>query len=125
MVDVSVGWIVNLIIFILMLVLTVLTLVGAVAGLVHAVATRPDAYPAIDTKSKGFWVAILAVCSAVAALFGVLRVLTLPIAYSGAVLTSFAGLFLLASMVGTSVYLVDIRPRIDEIQGRSWFRKAA
>lgn len=121
----SVGWIVNLIIFVLMLALTGLTLVGAVAGLVHAVATRPDAYPAIDTKSKGFWVAIMAVCAAVAALFGVLRVLTLPIMAAGAVLTSFAGLFLLASMVGTSVYLVDIRPRIDEIQGRSWFRKAA
>ncbi|GAC56938.1 hypothetical protein GOHSU_14_01050 [Gordonia hirsuta DSM 44140 = NBRC 16056] len=119
------GLIVNLIIFCLMLVITVLALLGGLAGLVHAIATRPDAFPAVDARSKGFWIGILAVSTLVAGLLGVLRLLSLPVVASGAVLTSFSGLLFLAAVVGISVYLAEVRPRVDDIQGRSWFRNAA
>lgn len=121
----TVGWVVNLFIYYLMLVITGVTLIGGLAALAHAVATRPDAYPAVDTKSKGFWVAILAVSTVVAALLGVLRLLSLPVVAGGQVLTSFTGLLFLAAVIGICVYLAEVRPRVDDIQGRSWFRKAA
>ncbi|GAA3969958.1 DUF2516 family protein [Gordonia caeni] len=121
----TVGWVVNLFIFYLMLVVTGVTLIGGAAALVHAIATRPDAFPAVDTKSKGFWVAILAVSTVVAGLLGVLRLLSLPVIASGQVLTSFTGLLFLAAVIGICVYLAEVRPRVDDIQGRSWFRKAA
>ncbi len=122
---VSVGWIVNVIIFAVLLVITVLSFVGGVASLIHAVVTRPDAFPAVDTKSKGFWIGVLAASTLATGLFGVFRLLALPIVASSLVLTSFSGLIFLAGVVGISVYLAGVRPRIDEIQGRSWFRKAA
>ncbi len=112
--DVSVGLVVNAIIYYLLLAITVLTVIGGLACLVHAIMTRKDAFDAVDTKSKPFWVAVLAISTLVAALFG-----------AGSLLSSFWGLFYLAGVIGICVYLAEVRPRMDEIQGRSWFRKAA
>ena len=121
----SVGWVVNLIIFAVVLAITVLAFFGGVVSLIHAIVTRPDAFPAVDTKSKGFWIGILAASTLATGLLGVYHVLVLPIVFASRVLTSFSGLIFLAGVVGISVYLAGVRPRIDEIQGRSWFRKAA
>lgn len=111
---VNVGLVVTEIIKYLLLALTVLTVIGGLAALVHAIVTRPDAFPAVDTKSKAFWVAVLAVSTLVAAVFG-----------ASSLLTSMLGLLYLAGVIGICVYLAEVRPRVDEIQGRSWFRKAA
>ncbi|MFT3661039.1 MAG: DUF2516 family protein [Gordonia sp. (in: high G+C Gram-positive bacteria)] len=98
----------------LLIAITVATVIGGSVALVHAVSTRPDAFPAVDTKSKVFWVAVLAVSTFAAALL-----------QAGQVLISPLGLFYLAAVVGIGVYLAEVRPRVDEIQGKSWFRKAA
>lgn len=99
-----------MIIFWILFAVKALAFVGGVAGLIHAIATRPDAFPAIDTKPKGFWVAVLAVSTIAVVLCG---------------LMSPTSIFFLAGVIGISVYLADVRPRADEIQGKSWFRKAA
>ncbi|AVM01782.1 DUF2516 domain-containing protein [Gordonia iterans] len=110
----TVGWVVNAIVFFLLLAITAVTVIGGLAALVHAISTRPDAFPAVDTKSKGFWVGILLASTLVAGLLGAQQLLMSPL-----------GLFYLAAVVGISVYLAEVRPRVDEIQGKSWFRKAA
>nr|WP_307851849.1 DUF2516 family protein [Williamsia sp. CHRR-6] len=78
---------------------------AALAALVHAAITRPDAFPAVDRQSKVMWVSILAVATLLIGLTGVI---------------SFFGIF---GVVAVLVYIVDVRPRIDAILGRKWFRK--
>jgi hypothetical protein len=83
---------------------------GALAGLfafVHALTQRADAYSAADRKTKPIWMAITGGSTAVMALFG----------FWGA-----GTIFFLAGCVATLVYLVDVRPKLIEVQrgGRSW-----
>lgn len=66
---------------------------------VHAALQRPDAYTAADKLTKPVWLVILGV--------GVLLALVLGI----------TGVAIAA--VATGVYLVDVRPKILEIQGKS------
>ena len=86
-----------------MLVLKLLALGAAVFALIHAVRQRKDAFTAVDKLSKPIWLGILAVATLVP--------LLLPV----------VGLFGIVAVVAVCVYLVDVRPRVDEIQrGPRW-----
>jgi Protein of unknown function (DUF2516) len=74
-------------------------LATTVYALVHAALQRPDAYTAADKLTKPVWLVILGV--------GVLLALVLGI----------TGVAIAA--VAAGVYLVDVRPKILEIQGKS------
>jgi hypothetical protein len=80
-------------------VLQIAVVVTAVYALVHAALQRPDAYTAADKLTKPVWLVILCV--------GVLLALVLGI----------TGVAIAA--VAAGVYLVDVRPKILEIQGKS------
>jgi O-antigen/teichoic acid export membrane protein len=73
--------------------------VTAVYAFVHAALQRQDAYTAADKLTKPVWLVILGV--------GVLLALVLGI----------TGVAIAA--VAAGVYLVDVRPKILEIQGKS------
>lgn len=95
------GWTTNLVIE----VITIAIGVAAIVSLVHAAVQRPDAFTAVDKLSKPAWVGILVAATLVIWLFGPLS------------------LFGLIGVIAVLVYVVDVRPRTDEIQGKSWFRK--
>jgi Protein of unknown function (DUF2516) len=67
---------------------------------VHAAMQRADAYPAVDKLTKPVWLVILGI----ALLFAVL----LKDVFGAAVAACAAG-----------VYLVDVRPKLLEVQGKS------
>ena len=97
------------------IVILTLSVVAGLAGLVtvvHAAVHRPDAFAAVDRQSKGFWVGVLALSTVFLAVFGV----------AGGV-SPIIGMICLSGLVAVIVYLVDVRPKVDEIQGRRWFRK--
>ncbi|MFT4127372.1 MAG: DUF2516 family protein [Gordonia sp. (in: high G+C Gram-positive bacteria)] len=83
---------------------------AAVLALLHAVVQRPDAFTAVDRQSKLIWVSILGAATIVMTFFGVLS-------------AGITGILALAGLVAVLVYLVDVRKRVDDVQGRSWFRK--
>ena len=80
-------------------VLQIAVVVTAVYAFVHAALQRPDAYTAADKLTKPVWLVILGV--------GVLLALVLGI--TGVAIGA----------VAAGVYLVDVRPKILEIQGKS------
>jgi O-antigen/teichoic acid export membrane protein len=80
-------------------VLTIAVLLTTVYAFVHAALQRPDAYTAAEKLTKPVWLVILGV--------GVLLALVLGI----------TGVAIAA--VAAGVYLVDVRPKILEIQGKS------
>jgi len=75
----------------------------ALYAFVHAAMQRPDAYTAADKLTKPVWLVILALAVALTSVlsfvFGVL------------------GMAIAACAAG--VYLVDVRPKLLEIQGKS------
>lgn len=71
-------------------------------ALVHALATRPDAFIAAGKRTKGFWLAVTGVATAI----GFVSMDT-PL-----------NIFNLVAVVGASVYLVDVRPAVQAVQGR-------
>ena len=84
-------------------VLTVLTLAvffSTVYAFVHAAMQRPDAYTAVDKLTKPVWLLILGAAAALC--------LLVP----GVFFPSIAA-------VAAGVYLVDVRPKLLEIQGKS------
>ncbi|WP_278313627.1 DUF2516 family protein [Lolliginicoccus levis] len=83
----------------LVMILTALAIGGGVFALVHAARQRPDAYTATDKLTKPTWLAILAVSVLVIFVFS---------AYS---------LLGLIGVIAIGVYLADVRPKVDEIQG--------
>ncbi|MYR07028.1 DUF2516 family protein [Gordonia sp. SID5947] len=91
----------------ILLALTVIAGVASAVALLHAALQRSDAFPAVDRQSKVIWVAILAAATLFIWLFGAVN---------------FLGLIGVVAML---VYLVDVRPRIDDIQGKRWFSKKA
>ena len=80
-------------------VLQIAVLVTTVYAFVHAALQRPDAYTAAEKLTKPVWLVILGV--------GVLLAFVLGI----------TGVAIAA--VAAGVYLVDVRPKILEIQGKS------
>jgi hypothetical protein len=80
-------------------VLQIVVLATTVYAFVHAALQRPDAYTAAEKLTKPVWLVILGV--------GVLLALVLGI----------TGVAIAA--VAAGVYLVDVRPKILEIQGKS------
>lgn len=86
-----------------MLVLLVAVLVTAVYAFVHAALQRPDAYTAADKLTKPVWLVILGAAVALASiLYPALGVLGMAM-----------------SACASGVYLVDVRPKLLEIQGKS------
>lgn len=79
--------------------LQIAVLVAAVYSFVHAAMQRPDAFTAADKLTKPVWLVILGI--------GTLLVLVLGI--MGTVIGA----------VAAGIYLVDVRPKILEIQGKS------
>jgi len=85
------------------LVLQVAVVVMAVYAFVHAAMQRSDAYTAADKLTKPVWLLILGVAVALASILSqVFWVMGLAIAACAA-----------------GVYLVDVRPKLLEIQGKS------
>jgi len=85
------------------LVLVFAVLATAVYALVHAALQRSDAYTAANKLTKPVWLVILAVAVALTSvLYPLFNVLGTVIAACAA-----------------GVYLVDVRPKLLEIQGKS------
>lgn len=80
--------------------LVVLVFVVGVYAFVHAAVQRPDAYTATGKLTKPVWLAILGV--------SLLLELLLRDAFGAAI-----------AACATGVYLVDVRPKLLEIQGKS------
>lgn len=79
------------------------TFIASVVALVHASRQRADAFPAVDKLTKPTWVAIL------------IGSVVLSIISSGSV---FLGVL---PIIAVSIYLVDVKPRVDEVQrGPRW-----
>lgn len=85
------------------MVLQIAVLVTAVYAFIHAAMQRTDAYTAADKLTKPVWLVILALAVALTSVlsfvFGVL------------------GMAIAACAAG--VYLVDVRPKLLEVQGKS------
>jgi 4-amino-4-deoxy-L-arabinose transferase-like glycosyltransferase len=86
-----------------MLGLWLAVLVTAVYAFVHAALQRSDAYTAAEKLSKPVWLVILGVAVALSSiLYPVFSVLGIVIAACAA-----------------GVYLVDVRPKLLDVQGKS------
>ncbi|MGF7119928.1 DUF2516 family protein [Rhodococcus sp. TAF43] len=93
------GGLIGLILFALKLV----ALAGAAFAIFHAARQRKDAFTAVDKLSKPIWLGILVAALLVVFLFGPVNMLGL------------------IGVVAICVYLVDVRPRVDDIQrGPRW-----
>ncbi|MCK5752786.1 MAG: DUF2516 family protein [Mycobacterium sp.] len=79
--------------------LQIAVLVAVVYAFVHAAMQRPDAYPAVDKLTKPVWLVIL----------GVAGLLVLVLGIMGTAIGA----------VAAGIYLVDVRPKLLEIQGKS------
>jgi hypothetical protein len=73
---------------------------ATIYAFVNAAMQRPDAYPAADKLTKPTWLAILGIA-------GLLSLLL-----SG-------GTGMVIAAVAAGVYLVDVRPKLLEVQGKS------
>ncbi|HZA11579.1 DUF2516 family protein [Mycobacterium sp.] len=80
-------------------VLQIAVLVTTVYSFIHAALQRPDAYTAAEKLTKPVWLVILGAAVLVALVLGI------------------TGIAIAA--VAAGVYLVDVRPKILEIQGKS------
>ena len=89
-------------VFIVLLVLQIGVLLMAVYSFVHAAIQRPDAYTAADKMTKPVWLMILGGAT-------LLTLLLPPQSVLGMVVGACA----------SGVYLVDVRPKLLEIQGKS------
>ncbi len=88
--------------FIVLLVLQIGVLLMTVYAFVHAAIQRPDAYTAADKMTKPVWLLIL----------GGATLLTL-------LLPAQSVLGMVVGACASGVYLVDVRPKLLEIQGKS------
>ena len=80
-------------------VLQIAVLVTTVYSFIHAALQRPDAYTAAEKLTKPVWLVILGAAVLVALVLGITGVAI--------------------AAVAAGVYLVDVRPKILEIQGKS------
>lgn len=79
--------------------LQIAVIVTTVYAFVHAAIQRPDAYTAADKLTKPVWLVIL----------GVGGLLALVLGITGTAIAA----------VAAGVYIVDVRPKILEVQGKS------
>ena len=79
--------------------LQIAVLATTVYAFVHAAMQRPDAYTAVDKLTKPVWLAILAAAAVV---------VWVMVPVGGAIAACAAG-----------VYLVDVKPKLLEVQGKS------
>ena len=82
---------------------------GAVLGVfcvIDSASRRADAYTAADKKTKGTWVGINVACGVCLGL-AVISPMFQP-----------QSLLWLAALIGTMVYLADVRPTLKRITGR-------
>lgn len=70
-----------------------------VYAFVHAAMQRPDAYTAVDKLTKPVWMVILGASALLSWVLGIMGVVI--------------------AAVATGVYLVDVRPKLLEVQGKS------
>jgi 4-amino-4-deoxy-L-arabinose transferase-like glycosyltransferase len=89
-------------VFIVLGVVRIAVAVVTLYALVHAAMQRPDAYTAADKQTKPVWLVILGVALLLTVLFPPQAVFGIAIAACAA-----------------GVYLVDVRPKLLEIQGKS------
>lgn len=85
---------------VIVLVLVVLAFAVAVYAFVHAAMQRPDAYTAAGKLTKPVWLLIIGV--------SVLLLLVFRDPFGAAI-----------AAVASGIYLVDVRPKILDIQGKS------
>ncbi|MFZ2178771.1 MAG: DUF2516 family protein [Rhodococcus sp. (in: high G+C Gram-positive bacteria)] len=91
------------IVSVILWVIRIVALGAAAFALFHAARQRKDAFTAVDKLSKPIWLSILAVALLVLLVFPVVQ------------------LFGIVAVVAVCVYLVDVRPRVDDIQrGPRW-----
>jgi hypothetical protein len=95
---------VNQVVGAVLLVVWLAVAVTAAYALVHAALQRPDAYTATNKMTKNAWLAILG-----GAVLLVLVTNVLGLGILGTAITACAA----------GVYLVDVRPKLLEIQGKS------
>jgi 4-amino-4-deoxy-L-arabinose transferase-like glycosyltransferase len=86
-------------VFTILRLLQLAVLLTALYAFVHAAMHRPDAYTAAEKMTKPIWLVILGVATLLALVLGVL----------GIVIAACA----------TGVYLVDVRPKLLDVQGKS------
>lgn len=87
----------------ILLALQLVALAAAVFAIFHAVRQRRDAFTAVDKLTKPIWLGILIASLLVIFLFGAVHMLGL------------------IAVVAVCVYLVDVRPRVDDVQrGPRW-----
>ena len=92
------------------LVIAVASALLGVFAAVDAGSRRPDVFTAADRQTKGTWAAIT---------IGSAVVFVLGFAFGG--LFAATSLLWAAGMVGVLIYLVDVRPRLREVQrGTRW-----
>ena len=85
-------------VFSVLSILKIAVLVTTVYAFVHAAMQRSDAYTAADKLTKPVWLLILGVAAAL----------------------TFIGVFgIVIAACAAGVYLVDVRPKLLEIQGKS------
>jgi uncharacterized protein DUF2516 len=87
-----------------LLLLAVVVLAVTLYAFVHAAMQRPDAYTAAGKLTKPVWLLIIGGAGAFALLTSLTGVSVFAIAIAA---------------VATGIYLVDVRPKILEIQGKS------
>ncbi|MGH3674360.1 MAG: DUF2516 family protein [Mycobacterium sp.] len=80
-------------------ILTIVVFATTAYAFVHAAMQRPDAYTAAGKLTKPVWLVILGVGALLALVLGIIGVVI--------------------AAVGAGVYLVDVRPKILDIQGKS------
>lgn len=88
--------------FYVTLVLTIAALAVEVFAFVHALKTRPDAFVAAGKRTKNFWLAV----TGVASLLGFIS------------LTRGFDFLAIIGIVAAGVYLADVRPAVESVQGR-------
>lgn len=86
-----------------MLVLQLAVLVTAVYAFVHAALQRPDAYTAAEKLTKPVWLVILGAAVSLTSILGFV----------------FGVLGIVIAACAAGVYLVDVRPKLLDIQGKS------
>ncbi|MBB5154602.1 DUF2516 family protein [Saccharopolyspora phatthalungensis] len=88
-------------------ILTILWIAGIPVGVfafVHAALQRADAFTAVDKLNKLAWMGITGAAA-----------LLLIVSFQGPYT-----IIWIAGLVASLVYIIDVRPKVKEVQGRSW-----